>query len=100
MICEFSIPRTTKYKTVKYCDYNEEKILRQKIVDLPVQSHVSNKINLNFYKSNLDLGNTQIRTYDNFLNFSRTELSSLEVLLRKLFFSDEGLLDVPLNAKE
>ena len=42
---------------------------------------------------------TTINTYDNFLNFSSTELSSLEVLLRKLGFSDEGLLDVPLKVK-
>ena len=42
----------------------------------------------------------KIKTYESFLNFSRTELSSLEVLLRKLCFSDEGLLDVPLQGKE
>ena len=42
----------------------------------------------------------KIKTYESFLNFSRTELSSLEVLLRKLCFSDEGLLDVPLKGKE
>ena len=42
----------------------------------------------------------KLKTYDNFLNFSSTELSSLEVLLRKLCFSDDGLLDVPLKMIE
>ena len=36
-------------------------------------------------------------TYDNFLNLSSTTMSSPEDLLRKLCFSEDGLLEVPLK---
>ena len=40
---------------------------------------------------------TRKLTYDNFLNLSSTTMSSPEDLLRKLCFSEDGLLDVPLK---
>ena len=40
---------------------------------------------------------TRKLTYDNFLNLSSTTMSSSEDLLRKLCFSEDGLLDVPLK---
>lgn len=39
-------------------------------------------------------------TYDNFLNLSSTTMSSPEDLLRKLCFSEDGLLDVPLKMEK
>lgn len=40
---------------------------------------------------------TRKLTYDNFLNLSSTTMSSPEDLFRKLCFSEDGLLDVPLK---